>query len=422
MAGEVQLTLSLSKDTLLWMQNPQLAYVLLEIMPSQILANVQVPLNFAFVLDQSGSMDDAGKIDRLRDATKHAIDLLHAEDIVSIVAFSTDPRVVVSGQPARDKNSLKQQVEQLKAGGGTKMARALREGLRQVRQRQGGTRVNRIVLLTDGQTDGDDAECVHLAEEAGRDGIKITALGLGADWNENLLTDVGGRSGGETGYIAQPQEIARYFKEVVQQMQGGIVQNAHLTMRLVEGPTPRRVWRVAPLISDLGINPNPSRDIQVPLGELVKDQGQGILVELAVPSRNDGRYRIGQADLSYDIPVMGLQDQHVRADVMLSFTRNPALAQAINPRVMNIVEKVTAFNLQTRALQDLQNNNNAGATQKLRQAATMLINQGETNLAQTMRLEADRLESQGQMSDEGRKTIKFQSGKTVRLGPKTNTP
>jgi Ca-activated chloride channel homolog len=105
----------------------------------------------------------------------------------------------------------------------------------------------------------------------------------------------------------------------------------------------------------------------------------------------------------------------VRSDVLLGFTNDAHQAQQVNPRVMNIVEKVTAFKLQTRALEEAEAGNIAGATQKLRAAATILLNQGETDLAKTARLEADQLEQRGEMSSEGRKTIQFKGGKTVRL-------
>jgi Ca-activated chloride channel family protein len=82
---------------------------------------------------------------------------------------------------------------------------------------------------------------------------------------------------------------------------------------------------------------------------------------------------------------------------------------------MNIAERVTAFKLQTRALQDAQAGDNAAATQKLRSAATILLNQGEQDLARTLRLEADNLQRSGEMSSEGSKTIRFKGGKTQRL-------
>mgnify|MGYP000291775027 CR=1 FL=1 len=415
MAGEVLLTCTVHRENVPLLAQPQIGYILLELMPAQMIANVRMPLNFSFVLDRSGSMGDERKIEQLREAVKHAVDLLDAEDIVSIVAFDDDAQALVSSTPARDKNNLKRQVDKLSAGGGTHMEKGMREGLREVRKNVGAQRVNQLVILTDGQTENED-QCRREGENAGREGIKIIALGLGSDWNESLLEDVAQRAGGNADLISQPHEIADKFQRVVQEMQGNIVQNALLTLRLAQGVTPRKVWRVAPLISDLGLQPLSDRDVQVLLGELVKDQGQGLMVEVLLPPRAEGRYRIAQADVSYDVPPAQIFGEHARADIVVGYTSNPQLAEQYNPRVMNIAEKVTAFRLQTRALQEAQQGNAAGATQKLRQAATMLLNQGETDLAKTMQLEADKLEKGEQMSDEGRKTIKFQGGKTVKLG------
>jgi len=228
--------------------------------------------------------------------------------------------------------------------------------------------------------------------------------------------DVGNRGGGEAGFISQPHEIGSYFQQVVQNMQGAVVRNTLLTLRLTAGITPRKVWRVAPLITDLGVRGLADRDVQVQLGELVKDQGQGILVELTVPARGEGRFRIAQAELSYDVPMLGVTGERVLVDTIVNFAKNEPLTGSLNPRVMNIVEKVMAFKMQTRALQEAQAGDKQNATKLLRQAATMLLNQGESDLARTMKLEADRLESGAGLSEEGKKTIQFKGGKTVKLG------
>ena len=273
-----------------------------------------------------------------------------------------------------------------------------------------------MVLLTDGQTEN-ESNCLKMADEAGRLGVPVIALGIGTDWKEKLLQDIAARSGGQADYIAKPQEIGQFFQSTVQAMQAAVVQNAVLTLRLVAGVTPRKVWRVVPLIADLGYSPLSDRYITVPLGELEKDQGQALLVELMLPARQAGNYRIAQAEVAYDVPILNLVQEKEKNDIMLGFTLDPYAAQQVNPKVMNIVEKVTAFKLQTRALQEAEVGNIAGATQKLRAAATILLSQGDTQLGQTVRLEADKLEQQGQMSNEGQKTIRFGSGKTVKLTP-----
>jgi len=394
-------------------------------MPTEVMAAVRMPLNFSLVLDRSGSMKDEGKLDQLKQAVKYVIDLLADDDYVSVVAFSGEPHVVLPSTlmgKVRRKD-LKRKIDKIGLKWtGTHIAVAVKAGRAEVEKRLAADRVNRILLLTDGQVQmlsGDhrrgEQECLKEAEKCGHEGIPVLALGLGSDWNEDLLADMARRSGGVADYIARPEDLTPFFVNTVQSMQAAVVQNAVLTLRLVSGINPRKVWRVVPLIADLGYSPISDRAITVLLGELEKGQGQALLVEFMLPARQAGTYRIAQAEIAYDVPLLNLVQEKVRADLMLSFTHDPNLARQVNPKVMNIVEKVMAFKLQTRALQEAELGNIVGATQKLRAAATILLNQGETDLARTARLEADRLEKQGQMTAEGKKTIKFKGKKTVRL-------
>jgi Ca-activated chloride channel family protein len=416
MSGEVRLTSTLSKDNVPVTGQPQLIYTLLEIMPTEVMANVQMPLNFSLVLDTSGSMSGE-KIHRVKDAVKYVIDLLSADDYITIIRFSSTTSTIAAGQQLRssaDKLALKRKIDQLDADGGTDMAPAMREGRTQVKRHWSANCINRVMLLTDGRTSGED-DCKKEAGQAAKDTIPVIALGVGSDWNEQLLMELGSKSGGQADYIKQPQEIGQYFQQTVQAMQAAVVQNAVLTLRLVAGVTPRKVWRVVPLIADLGFSPITDRAITVPLGELEKNQGQALLVELMLPARQVGNYRIAQAEVAYDVPLLKLVQEKVRSDIMLGFTLDPYQAQQVNPKVMNIAEKVTAFKLQTRALQEAELGNVTGATQKLRAAATILLSQGDAELARTAQLEADKLEKQGQLTAEGKKTIQFGSRKTVRL-------
>ncbi len=425
MAGEVYLTSTLSKDNVPVTGQAQLVYALLEVMPTDVMASVRMPLNFSLVLDRSGSMKDEGKLDQLKQAVKYVIDLLADDDYVSVIVFSGESDVVLSSTLMSKvrRDNLKRQIDKIDPKWtGTHIAVAVRAGRIEVEKRLAADRVNRVVLLTDGQVQmpsGDhrrgEQECLKEAEECGHEGIPLLALGLGSDWNEDLLADMAGRSGGVADYIARPEDLTPFFVNTVQSMQAAVVQNAVLTLHLVAEINPRKVWRVVPLIADLGYSPISERAITIPLGELEKGQGQALLVELLLPARQAGTYRIAQAEIAYDVPLLNLVQEKVRADLMLSFTYDPHLAQQVNPRVMNIVEKVTAFKLQTRALQEAELGDVVGATQKLRAAATILLSQGDTDLAHTVQLEADKLEQQGQMTAEGKKTIKFKSSKTVKL-------
>ena len=417
MAGEVNLQATLSKDYVPITGQPQLVYVLIDAMPTEMMASTQMMLNLSLVLDTSGSMG-GDKITRLKEAVNYVIDMLNPDDTLSIITFDSKTKTLLRSQrvgSAHEKEGLKRQVDKLGASGGTNMAPAMNDGLAEVRKQHAPSRVNRMILLTDGDTNG-PKDCLKEASRAAAAEVPIIALGVGSGWKEDLLLEISQKTGGAAGLIEHAHEIEQFLQGSVQAMQATVVKNAQLTVRLVGGVTPRRVWRLVPMISDLGHSPIADRHIVVPLGELEKDQGQGILVELLLPARQPGTYRIAQAEMSYDVPSMNRSQEKARADLLLHYTYDPNLARQVNPRVMNTVEKVTAFKLQTRALEEAEVGNIVGATQKLRSAVTILLNQGDTELAQTIQQEADKLEQQGQISDTGRKTIKLKSSKTIRLG------
>lgn len=296
------------------------------------------------------------------------------------------------------------------------MARGLSLGLREVFRYFDEHRSNQVLLLTDGQTYGDEAQCLKLAREAGEHHIAIQALGLGDDWNEDLLDQVAQLSGGISDLVESPDEIVPLFAQTVERSQKAVVRNASLVLRLVAGIVPRQVWQVTPLLANLGYMPIGEHDVQIELGELDAEQGKSVLIELLLPPRQAGSYRIAQAQVTYDLPQANQVGLEAREDIILQYTSDANLARQYDPAVMNLVEKVTAYKLQTRALDEARMGNVAAATQKLRAAATRLLELGETDLAQAATAEADNLEKSGQMTAAGTKKLRYQTRKlTQRL-------
>jgi Ca-activated chloride channel family protein len=412
MSGEVRLTVQTNKDVFPATGGQQLVYVLIEAMPTGQVANVRMPLNFSLVLDHSGSMSGP-KLENLKEAAKLAIDQMGAQDMISVVVFDDKVEVVVPSQPVTDVDSLKRQIDGIRAGGGTAISRGMKDGLSELRKGIGPDRVSRMLLLTDGETFGDEDVCRRLAAEAAGESVPIVALGLGEEWNEQLLDDIADASGGSSDFVpdGQPDVILSTFQRQVQAAQSTVVQNAELILRLVGGLMPRAVWRVTPMIAKLGHRALSDRDVQVTLGDMECEQGQSVLVEMLVPPRQPGSYRIAQAEVSYSVPATGVSGEKAKADVILDFTNDPSLAAQENPYVMNIIEKVTAHKLQTRALDEAAVGNIVGATQKLRAAATRLLDLGEKDLAQTALDEAERLEKGDGLSSGGTKKLRYATRK-----------
>jgi Ca-activated chloride channel family protein len=415
MANDVTLTCRLNKSHLPVMNTQQLVYALIEATPGASMAQVQMPVNLSLVLDKSGSMQGK-KIQNLREAAKLVVDRLGPQDMISIVAFSDRKYLVAGSQPVTDKEALKKRIDRIRDGGGTAISGGMSQGLAELDKALSTDHVSRMLLLTDGQTFGDEKQCKKLGKRAGDRGIVVNALGLGDDWNEDLLDDIAEASGGVADFIDSPDKIVTVFERAVQSMQDTVVQNAQMVLRLANGVTPRQVWQVLPMISNLGYRPLSDRDVQVSLGEMEKGQPRSLLVELLVGPRPSGTYRIAQAEISYDVPGLQFIGEKVKSDILLDFTADPVQAKQYEAEVMNIVEKVTAFKLQTRALEEAKMGNVAGASQKLRAAATRLLELGEDDLAQSALEEAENLEKSGQMSSHGTKKLRYETRKlTQRL-------
>jgi len=418
MAGEVNLNVSINKAHLPVTGGQQLSYVLIDARPTAVVANVQMPLNFALVLDHSGSME-GDKLHSMKEAAKIAVGQMGPQDHVSVIIFDDQVTTIAPNQPATDKPGILHEIDRIRARGGTEMSKGMRSGLDELRKALGSDRLSRMLVLTDGQTFGDENLCQQLGTEAGAEGVSIIALGLGDDWNEELLDGMAQASGGVSDFIQDPATITQFFQRTVQAAQSAVVQNAEMVLRLVSGVAPRQVWQVVPMISNLGYSPLSDRDVQVHLGELDKEQGKSVLVELLLPARQEGRYRMAQAEVSYDVPTTGVVGEKAKTDVVISFTSDANLSQQYDAHVMNLVEKVTAFKLQTRALDEAAAGNIAGATQKLRAAATRLLNMGEAELAETFSAEADQLEQSGQMSAAGTKKLRYETRKLTQKPPET---
>jgi Ca-activated chloride channel family protein len=388
----------------------QLAYLLIDIGAGATTeeAPASRPLNLCMVLDHSGSMGGP-KLQHLKEAVSRVIDELTPQDTLAIVVFDEHAKVIVAAAPVGDKEAAKAAVAGLREAGGTQMSSGLKAGLEEVRRAAQPGTISRILLLTDGQTWGDAAECEGLAAEAGQVGIPISAFGVGADedWSVGLLDSIAQKSNGQADYIAQPADMLASFRGTVQTMQNTVVQDVVLALQLAAGVSARAIYRITPMIGRVQPQEPSPNTLEVPVGEVQRDRTSTVLAELMIPPRKPGEYRLLRVTARTGANTAA--ENAVSKDVVLHFeagVRGPG-----DPRVMNLVEKATAFKLQTRALQEAEVGNAVAASRNLRSAATRLLNLGETELAADAEHEAQQLEQRGQMSSAGTKKLTFATRK-----------
>ncbi len=454
MANELILDTSLNRTTIPAVHQTQLIYALLEVQPMEGLGTIQLPVNLSMVVDRSQSMcipilteaqfeemarrgqvrevmvdgvpvwefqnvpaeiaaNAPRNLDFVKAALRSALEQLCPDDRFSLVAFASRAQVLIGNQSGTSKRRLLdaiEQLEELQLGDETLMAQGMVLGYQETARALSPERVNRMVILTDGFTlDSDD--CLHQAQQATAQGVSVSTMGLGVEFNEELMITVADMSGGKAYFIRDPQDIPDAFAKELGGVQAIALRNLELKMRLASGVELRRAHRVMPVISDLGQVPISGRSFNIPLGDLERDSAHALLLELLVPPRSPGTYRLAHAVLSYDNPAQSLLGEKVRDDIVVQYSDDPWAGTQTDARVMNMVEKVSAHQLQTRALHEAQVGNTAGATVKLRAAATRLLNMGEDELAEAVLQEAENLERQGQLSAAGTKKLRYETRK-----------
>jgi len=332
------------------------------------------------------------------------LDRLEPTDYVSVVIFDDTSQVIIPSMPANDPIGMKAAIDRIRDAGGTAMSLGMIQGLNELRRWNIPNAINRMILLTDGVTYGDSDRCRQLARDAKAAGISIYPLGIGADWDENLLDDVGELSGGMPAeFIRNPADALNVFQQQLQSAVAVAVRNGTLILRLPAGVTPKKAVKVLPIISDLGQSVLSDRQIVIPLGDLEKDNAQSVLVELMIDPRPAGLFRIAQTEFTYDVPIANLIGENLRDDIKVTFTNDANQAAQVNAYVMNFAEKANAHRLVTRVLDEYKKTGKA--TTRLAPSVTRVLDE-ETRAALEQINQGQQI-SQEQVKSIGNKTRKL---------------
>jgi Ca-activated chloride channel family protein len=183
--------------------------------------------------------------------------------------------------------------------------------------------------------------------------------------------------------------------------------NLQVTTRLSAGVKPFKAYSTVPMIVDVTKKAVHNSTVVLDLGTLDGKKGQAVLIEARVPAQKAGQFRLGQAEVTFDIPSQGVKAKSIKTDLFVTFTGDASAAAKVNAQVMNLVEKVSAFKLQTRALTEAEAGNIAAATQKLQAAATVLLSLGEDDLAEAAEQEILGLKKNGTLSAAGTKKLEY---------------
>ena len=383
MSGAIGFQALTSRNAVLSSAENFILYLLMETKPQG--GGVRLPLNLGIVLDRSGSMYDEQRLDYVIEAIKYLIDNLGPDDKAAVVAFADRAEVAatadqVATEAARVKRTI-DDLDLLEIGGGTQMALGMEAALAEVEKYYSPNRLNRLLLLTDGQT-YEERKCLELARQH-RARISCSTLGVGIDFNEKLLMEMAEESGANYHLIDTPTSIPNIFSSELQGLRNVALTNARIEMQLSAGVQVKEAFRASPQIYPIKeIAPDANRTLSLPLGDIEAGTPSSALAVLVLPPRRPGRVRLARAELSYDTPEAKNQSESV--DIVVNYTLERSDIGRANGYVMNLVDQVSVAKIQMQAEAAMAAGNTDKATRLLGNAIAGTQRLGNTKATQAL--------------------------------------
>jgi Ca-activated chloride channel family protein len=374
----------------------------------------RLPLNLGVVIDRSGSMYDERRLEFVIEAVKFLADNLTGEDKISIVAFADKAKVIITPEAARDTGAVKRAIDDidlLEIGGGTQMALGMRAAIDEVRKNLSPERLNRVLVLTDGQT-YEETACIDLVEK-NRDQISFSTMGVGVEFNEKLLQRLAQDSNGKYHFIGDPSEIPTIFEDELQGLRSVTLRNGRIEVTLSQGVQVREAFRASPEIYVLGTPlVGEDRKISYEIGDLQAGVPGSVLLTLVLPPRKPGQVRILQSTFHYEVP--GGAEGTVACDLTVDYTLDRTLTSKRNGRVMNLVDQVSIAKLQAKAEEELKAGNVDRATRLLGNALQGTQRMGNVKATQALAGLMDQIKKTQTLQTRAAKTTLLQAQAVVR--------
>lgn len=280
------------------------------------------PLNIAVVVDRSGSMS-GDRIRYSKEAAMRLVNILTENDRVALITYGSDVRVDFPSAKLTHVNreSLKSTIDRISVGGGTNLSGGFQQGYSQVSSHKTLESVNRVIVMSDGHANvgmTSISELSRLAKSALEASVSVTTMGVGLDYNEDLMARMAIEGSGNYHFIESSQTIAGIFENELKGLASTIARNTSLAITLADGVELSKLFGFSHTQS--------GPKILVPLAEFYSEQNKGVLLKLNVPSIKTGEFPIVDIDLSYD-DVISEKPTHSHVSLKAVGTDDPKLVE-----------------------------------------------------------------------------------------------
>lgn len=346
-------------------------------------AGERVPVDLALVVDTSGSMGQEGKIDEAREAAHTLVDALRPGDHFALVAFDDRARVLTEGAFDGDADRLHALVGGLRDDGGTNLWDGVAAGRRSLRDADATAR--KVLVVSDGNANVGETEpdaFTDLARVYGRDGVTVSAIGLGRDFNETLLEGMADAGGGTYRFVGEPEELPSVIAAELSRTTETFARRAKVRIRAAEGVTIDQVYGWPAARSDGAV--------EVDVGDVPAGQSRKIVLAVDVPAEQRGGLTVAAAELTWESLDGAYGQAWERADAYV--TDDPADVEASVDEAASVAAtRARAGDLARASADAWRRGDTLRARSMVQSAAVLLAEARRTIDAPELRQDAERI-------------------------------
>jgi Ca-activated chloride channel family protein len=340
-----------------------------ELTAGQAALGERPPLNLSIVIDRSGSM--AGdRLEFARNAAIGIIDRLGERDRVALIQYDDSAQVVVSSIPtdAGGKDRLRGAIRELQVGGSTNLHEGMTLGRDEVQRTLASGQVSRIILLSDGRANAgvvDQTAIADTARAAANTGVRITSVGVGLDYNEDLMEAIAEAGRGNYYYVKNSVDLEKVMAGEMAGIQATVATAVELRLNAACAGVEITDVHGYEMRREGGL-------VIVPMADLFGGDSRKLLVQVKVPDRQNGRLGAIQGQLSFRDARSG-ETRTASIALAVEVTDDHAAANgSIDKDVMAEVLKAQAVVSMRQAAQAYEKGDKEGAISILRATESKL--------------------------------------------------
>lgn len=353
------------------------------------------PVNLCIVLDRSGSMSGQ-KIENAKEAAIEALHRLSAGDLFSMVVYDHNVDTIISAQNAVSTEWIESRIRSISPGGNTALFGGVSQGASEIRKNLSSRYVHRILLLSDGLANvGPSApeDLGRLGAALIKEGISVTTIGVGTDYNEDLMTRLSQYSDGNTYFVESSRDLPRIFTAELGDVLSVVAKQVNVIIECPDGVEPIKI---------IGRDGRIKKDrIELSLNQLYGGQEKYALVQVRVPAGKSGKNMdIARARVSYENPYTRKKEISMGI-ARATFSKDPkAVKKSANVGVQRELHLNLKAEAEEKAIDYFDAGNAPAAIGALKQSARSLKEQGRTLQDEVLLEAADKMEQQAEILEQ----------------------